>query len=57
MQAEPKTSDKPFNVLHGTHFVLVDRAGTIRGFFRSDEEGIAQLEAATKTLLAEGSAR
>jgi len=51
MQLEPEQPGKPRNVLHGSHFVLVDRAGTIRGFFRSDAEGIASLRAATQRLL------
>lgn len=52
----PAQGGKPANVLHGTHFVLVDRRGTIRGFYRSDPEGIAELTPAVKALLAEGDA-
>jgi protein SCO1/2 len=55
MQLEPEQPGKPRNVLHGSHFVLVDRAGTIRGFFRSDAEGMASLRAATQRLLEERS--
>jgi protein SCO1 len=54
MQAEPLEAGKPRNVLHGTHFVLVDRAGKIRGFFRSDSEGTAELRKAAAQLLTEG---
>lgn len=54
MQAEPVVPGKPRNVLHGTHFVLVDRSGQIRGFFRNDGEGTAQLQKAAAQLLAEG---
>lgn len=54
MQAEPVVPGKPRNVLHGTHFVLVDRSGQIRGFFRNDSEGTAQLQKAAAQLLAEG---
>lgn len=54
MQAEPVVPGKPRNVLHGTHFVLVDRTGQIRGFFRNDSEGTAQLQKAAGQLLAEG---
>jgi protein SCO1 len=55
MQLEPPEQGKPRNVLHGSHFVLVDRAGTIRGFFRSDAEGISALRAAAQRLLEERS--
>lgn len=56
MQAEPEVQGKPRNVLHGTHFVLVDARGEIRGFFRSDEAGIAELRAAAGELLGRGRA-
>ncbi|HKP61578.1 MAG TPA: SCO family protein [Polyangiales bacterium] len=55
MQIEPEQPGKPRNVLHGSHFVLVDRAGTIRGFFRSDAEGMTALRAASQRLLEERS--
>ena len=42
------------NVLHGTHFVLVDAAGEIRGYYRSDEDGRHALSSAVSTLLREG---
>lgn len=51
MELEPVQEGKPRNVLHGSHFVLVDRKGEIRGFFRSDSDGLAELEKATKRLL------
>jgi protein SCO1 len=54
MQAEPVQEGKPRNVLHGTHFVLVDRRGEIRGFFRNDAEGHDALQKGVSTLLAEG---
>jgi protein SCO1/2 len=53
MQAEPVVPGKPRNVLHGTHFVLVDRTGQIRGFYRNDSEGTEQLQKAAAQLLAE----
>lgn len=34
---------KPMNVLHGSHFVLVDAQGAIRGYYRSDAEGLRKL--------------
>jgi protein SCO1/2 len=54
MQIEPETPGKPRNVLHGSHFVLVDRTGQLRGFFRSDAEGIEALRSAAERLLADG---
>jgi protein SCO1 len=54
MELEPVQEGKPRNVLHGSHFVLVDRAGTLRGFFRSDAEGIQALQVAAEKLLANG---
>jgi protein SCO1/2 len=43
----------PPNILHGSHFVLVDRAGFIRGYYSSDEPGIARLNRDTRLLIAE----
>jgi protein SCO1/2 len=54
MEAEPVVQGKPRNVLHGTHFVLVDRRGEIRGFFANDPEGQVALKQAVQTLLSEG---
>lgn len=53
MEAEPEAPGRPRNVLHGTHFVLVDAAGKIRGFYRSDEEGMDELVSATERLVSE----
>jgi len=54
MQAEPVQEGKPRNVLHGTHFVLVDRRGEIRGFFANDPAGHDALQKAVSVLLSEG---
>jgi protein SCO1/2 len=54
MEAVPATPERPANVLHGTHFVLVDRQGEIRGYYRSEAEGVEPLTAAVKQLLADG---
>jgi protein SCO1/2 len=54
MQAEPVQEGKPRNVLHGTHFVLVDRRGEIRGFFANDPDGHDALQKAVSVLLSEG---
>ncbi len=55
MQAQPEAPGRPRNVLHGTHFVLVDRSATIRGFYRTDAEGLSQLRTDTQRLLQEPS--
>jgi protein SCO1/2 len=34
---------KPMNVLHGSHFVLVDAQGAIRGYYRSDTQGLREI--------------
>jgi protein SCO1 len=54
MEAQPAAADHPANVLHGTHFVLVDAAGEIRGFYPSDQDGRRALSSAVSTLLSEG---
>jgi protein SCO1/2 len=53
MDAQPAEQGKPLNILHGTHYVLVDRHGAIRGFHRSDADGIKELKAAAQRLLTE----
>ena len=40
---QPGKPGKPANILHGTHFVLADAALRIRGYYRSDEEGMLML--------------
>jgi protein SCO1/2 len=40
---QPAEAGKPANILHGSHFVLVDAALQIRGFYRSDDEGLLVL--------------
>lgn len=37
-------------IMHGEHFVLVDQKGTIRGYFHSDEAGLAELATAARAL-------
>lgn len=41
------------DITHGTHLVLVDATGRIRGFYRTDAEGIESLEADARRLLRE----
>jgi protein SCO1/2 len=55
MEVEPAQPGKLRNVLHGTHFVLVDRAATIRGFYRSDADGMRELQSAAENLAHEPS--
>jgi protein SCO1/2 len=31
------------DIMHGEHFVLVDQGGTLRGYYRADKPGLAQL--------------
>ena len=38
---QPK--DNPLGILHGTHFVLVDPRGMVRGFYRTDLDGMRAL--------------
>jgi protein SCO1 len=40
-----------FDILHATHFVLVDEELRIRGYYRNDAEGLAELEEAIRALL------
>lgn len=40
-----------FDILHATHFVLVDGELRIRGYFRNDAEGLEELEQAVRALL------
>jgi protein SCO1/2 len=40
---QPAEAGKPANILHGTHFVLVDAELQIRGYYRSDDDGLLTL--------------
>jgi protein SCO1 len=54
----PKTAGRSANtILHGSHFVLVDRGATIRGFYPSDDEGLQRLVRDARILLAEPAER
>jgi protein SCO1/2 len=51
MQIDPNAKPgSPESILHGSHFVLVDRALSIRGFYPSDEEGLLRLVRDTRIL-------
>lgn len=49
----PSESGKALGILHGSHFVLVDRQLDIRGFYPSDDEGILRLTRDARLLVAE----
>ena len=38
------------DIMHGEHFVLVDREGTIRGYYRAEPAKLAELKAALRAL-------
>lgn len=42
-QRMDRDPNEPANVFHGSHFVLVDQKGMIRGFYRSKPEGLLEL--------------
>lgn len=44
----------PFDIVHGEHFVLVDRAGTIRGYYPNAEESLRRLVRDAERLAREG---
>ena len=44
-QPEKSASDPTLiEIMHGEHFVLVDREGVIRGYYRADQDGLRELE-------------
>lgn len=45
----------PSAILHGSHLVLVDRSGTIRGYYPSDEPGTLKLARDARILIREKS--
>jgi protein SCO1/2 len=48
---QPSAGDPSLiEIMHGEHFVLVDQAGDIRGYYRSDSEGLKELEADVRAL-------
>ena len=52
-QAVEPDPEKPENILHGSHFVLVDQKGAIRGFYKSNPDGLLALSRAVTQLSAE----
>ncbi|MFI5308884.1 MAG: SCO family protein [Polyangiales bacterium] len=53
VQRTPAVEGQAQTILHGSYFVLVDRAGFIRGYYRSDQEGLLLLERDARIVLAE----
>lgn len=48
----PNTSDPTLiDIMHGEHFVLVDQAGEIRGYYRSEKAELGELKADLQALL------
>lgn len=44
----------PFDIVHGEHFVLVDKAGTIRGYYPNSDLSLQRLVRDAKRLAREG---
>jgi len=55
VERAPASEGQAQTILHGSHFVLVDRASFIRGYYRSDQEGLLRLERDVRILLREKS--
>jgi len=49
---EPQETPAGIDVMHSNHFVLVDRTGTIRGFYGNDSDGTEELVAHVERLRA-----
>jgi protein SCO1 len=43
MGAPPEGRPQGYNILHGEHIMLVDPTGRIRGYYRSDDDGLAKV--------------
>lgn len=52
IQPLPEQEGKPPNILHGSHFVLVDGQGRIRGFYPTDEAGLREIAHDVRRLVA-----
>ncbi|HWV39531.1 MAG TPA: SCO family protein [Vulgatibacter sp.] len=53
MQGADDPDATAFDIVHGEHFVLVDAAGSIRGYYRPDPESLERLAADAERLAAE----
>ena len=38
-----KRQPQGYNILHGEHIMLVDGSGRIRGYYRSDDDGLRKI--------------
>lgn len=47
---EQQLAEGGIEILHSSHYVLVDSNAVIRGYYRSDEEGVADLVSALESL-------
>jgi len=52
IEPQPAQPDKPRSILHGSHFVLIDGKGRIRGFYPTDEAGLHGIAHAARRLVA-----
>ena len=48
---ESEVDPNLIDIMHGEHFVLVDRTGVIRGYFRADKSGLSELERELRALV------
>jgi protein SCO1/2 len=55
-EVSPEVTAKANGILHGSHFVLIDRELSIRGYYPSDQDGLLRLARDAAILLAEPSA-
>jgi protein SCO1/2 len=51
-QSLDRGDGSPNAIMHGSHLVLVDRKGMIRGFYRSDEQGFLLVARDARRLIA-----
>jgi protein SCO1 len=53
IQRQPSVAGQPQAILHGSHFVLIDRELYIRGYYSSDEDGLLRLTRDARILASE----
>ena len=51
-QSLDRGDGSPNGIMHGSHLVLVDQKGMIRGFYRGDEEGLLLIARDARRLIA-----
>lgn len=57
LQPQPAQAGQPQAILHGSHFVLIDRELYIRGYYASDEDGLLRLARDARILASESKER